>query len=326
MELISVVIPVYNGAKTIRETIESILQQTYSHFEVIVINSDSTDRTLEIVSSIQDQRIKIHNYPKANVAINRNRGLTHAGGEFISFLDADDLWKPDKLELQYKALKENPQTGVAYSWTDAIDEQGKFFRPCSHAIWKGDVYAKLLLDDFIGSGSNAMIRSDTFVEVGNFDETLTNAEDTDMWLRLAARYHFIFVPKVQVFYRISANSKSSNISGLEVSNLKIIEKSFANADAALHYLKPYRVANLYKYLSYKALSVTPGKQNTIQATRILLQTVMTDITILGKPIIYKSFLKLLILTILTPSQATLLLNKFPQISNISTFFGYIKTH
>ncbi|AFZ56434.1 glycosyltransferase [Anabaena cylindrica FACHB-243] len=326
MELISVIIPVYNGGKTIKPTIESVLKQAHYNFEIIVINSDSIDSTLEIVSSIQDQRIKIYNYPKANAAVNRNRGLKHACGELITFLDADDIWTSDKLEAQYRVLQENSQATVVYSWTDAIDELGKLLRPCSHSTWQGDVYAKLLLDDFIGSGSNAMIRSFAFDKVGGFDETLTNAEDTDMWLRLAAQYHFIFVPQVQIFYRISSNSKSSNILGLEISNLRIIEKEFATAPLSLQYLKPYRIANLYKYLSYKALTVSPGKQNSIQATRILWLTLINDTTLLQKPIIYKALLKLMIMTLLPPQQAMLLLNKFPKLSNISTFFGYIKTN
>lgn len=326
MPKISVVIPVYNGEKTIQATIKSVLQQTYSDLELIVINADSSDLTLDIVAGIKDERIKLFTYPQANAAVNRNRGLTHASGEFITFLDADDLWTDDKLEVQYRALEENPSAAVAYSWTDAIDEKGEFLRPCSHAIWQYNVYSNLLLDDFIGSGSNVMIRSDIFKEVGGFNETLTNAEDTEMWLRLAAKYHFVVVPKVHIFYRISVNSKSSNILGLEASNLRIIEQSFAVAPLSLQYLKPYRIANLYKYLTYKVLTITPGKQNSRQAYRILWQTVITDFTLLQKPIIYKAFLKLAVMTLLSPKQAIALLNKFPRLSNVSTFFGYIKTN
>jgi glycosyltransferase involved in cell wall biosynthesis len=117
MPLISVIIPVYNGEKTIKETIEAVLNQTFSDFELIVINDGSQDSTLDIVSSIQEARIKVFSYPNAGQAISRNRGLSHACGEFIAFLDADDLWTPDKLEAQLKALQANPQAGVAYSWT-----------------------------------------------------------------------------------------------------------------------------------------------------------------------------------------------------------------
>jgi glycosyltransferase involved in cell wall biosynthesis len=91
MPLISVVIPVYNGEKTILETIESVLNQSFTDFEIIVINDGSQDATLEIVSSIKDPRLKVFSYPNAGQAIARNRGVSHAVGEFVSFLDADDL-------------------------------------------------------------------------------------------------------------------------------------------------------------------------------------------------------------------------------------------
>ncbi|WP_071191684.1 glycosyltransferase [Trichormus sp. NMC-1] len=325
MELISVIIPVYNGAKTIKETIESVLQQTYSHFEVIVINSDSSDGTLEIVSSIQDERIKIYNYPKANGSVNRNRGLTHAAGELISFLDADDIWTPDKLEAQYKALKENPQAGVVYSWTDAIDEQGKFLRPCSHITWQGDVYAKLLLNDFIASGSNVMIRQNVLAKVDGFNESLTNAQDRDAWMRLAAITDFVCVPKVQILYRILPNSVSSNIVGMEIAQLQVIHSAFQDKKAAtLQHIQPQSIANLYKYLCYKTLDVAPGKQNNLLIMRILWQTIKRDPRLLQKRIIYKACVKFLIMVLLPSPLATKLINKFPSLFNMSTFFGYTK--
>jgi glycosyltransferase involved in cell wall biosynthesis len=327
MPLVSVIIPVYNGQKTIKFTIESVLQQILSDIEIIVINANSSDKTSNILNQIQDSRLKIFTYPKANVAVNRNRGLIHAKSEFVSFLDADDIWTPDKLEAQYNVLIENPAAGVAYSFTNAIDENGKFLRKCSHATWTGDVYAKLLLDDFIGSGSNVMVRSCAFTDVGNFDELLTNAQDTEMWLRLAAKYHFTVVKKAQVLYRISGNSMSSDILGLEKSNLAVIEKAFAHPKAAsLQHLKLPATANLYKYLCYKALEAPPGQQNTIQAIRFLWKAIKCDRSLLLKPIVYKALLKLAAIAFLPVNLAKMLLARFPRISNTSTFLGYEKTY
>jgi glycosyltransferase involved in cell wall biosynthesis len=326
MPLVSVIIPVYNGEKTIKSTIESVLAQSLFDFELIIVNSDSSDSTLNIISNIKDTRLKLFTYPQANAAVNRNRGLRQACAEFITFLDADDLWTPDKLEAQYNALQDNFQAAVAYSFTNAIDENGKFLRKCSHAIWTGNVYSNLLLDDFIGSGSNVMVRKQVFTEIGGFNESLTNAEDTDMWLRIALCYHFIPIKKVQVLYRISANSKSSNVLGSEVSNLKIIEQVFTNLPSSYQHIKLHRIANLYKYLSYKALTVCPGTQNSIQIFRFLCNTIKTDPAMLKRLIIYKSFLKLVIMTLLPPRIAIGIFNKLPRLFNMSTFFGYIKTN
>ena len=326
MSLFSVIIPVHNGEKTIHETIQSVLSQTITDFELIIINSASTDSTLDIISQFKDPRIKVFSYPKANVAVNRNRALKHACGELISFIDADDLWTIDKLADHYKALQENPQATVAYSWTNAIDENSQFLRPCSRAQWSGDVYAKLLLDDFIGNGSNVTIRTEILRELGGFDESLTNAQDTDMWLRLAAKYHFVAVPKAQILYRILPCSMSSNLVGLEKSNLLVIEKAFARKQASsFQHLKQYSLANLYKYLTYKVLnSPLPFTNLSSTALRYLWLMVKLDPYILLKPIIYKALFKLIIIILFPGNFSNKLLNKFPRIANTSTLLGYIK--
>ena len=326
MSLFSVIIPVYNGEKTIRETIRSVLTQTITDFELIIINSGSTDSTLDIIVQFKDPRIKVFSYPKANVAVNRNHGLKHACSQFISFIDADDLWTKDKLADHYKALQENPLAAVAHSWTDAIDENSKFLRPCSRAQWTGDVYTKLLLDDFIGNGSNVTIRTEILKELGGFDESLTNAQDTDMWLRLAAKYDFVVVPKAQILYRILPHSMSSDLVGLEKSNLIVIEKAFSRERASsFQHLKQYSLANLYKYLSYKVLnSPTLSKKISSTALRYLWLMVKYDPYILLKPIIYKAFLKFIVIILIPEKSIYKLLDKFPRLANTSTLLGYIK--
>lgn len=323
MPVISVIIPVYNAEKTIKQTIKSVLEQTFIHFELIVINANSQDKTLEFVNEIKDSRLKVFTYPKANAAANRNRGINHASGEFITFLDADDLWTIDKLEEQYKALKENPKAVVAYSWTDAIDEYDNYIRPCSHQSWSGNVYSKLLLDDFVGSGSNAMVRAQAFKEIGCFNDLLTNAQDTDMWVRLAAKYDFVAVNKVQILYRITDNSMSSDVIGLEKSNLQVAERAFDRAPQSLQHLKSYRIANIYKLLCYKALSMPPEKHNIKATAWFLWQAMKNDRSLLQKPVIYKGWLKLAVVAILPPKAANFILNKFPRLSNTTTFLGYI---
>lgn len=326
MSLISVIVPVYNGEKTIQETINSVLNQSVTDFELIIINSESTDSTLDIISQFKNPRIKIFSYSKANVAVNRNRGLKHATGEFISFIDADDLWTKDKLANHHKALQENPKAAVAYSWTDAIDENSQFLRACSRAQWEGNVYAKLLLDDFIGNGSNVTIRTEILREFGGFDESLTNAQDTDMWLRLAAKYDFVVVPKAQILYRILPYSMSSDLVGLEKSNLLVIEKAFARKQASsFQHLKQYSLANLYKYLTYKVLnSPLILRSLSFTALRYLWLTVKYEPYILLKPVIYKAFLKLIVIIITPESFSYKLLSKFPSVANTSTLLGYIK--
>lgn len=324
MPLISVIIPVYNGEQTIRETIESVLQQTCSDFELLVINDGSQDSTLEIVSSFQDERLKIFSYPNAGLAASRNRGIDRASGDYISFIDADDLWTPNKLESQLKALQENSKAAVAYSWTDYINELGQSLNQGSHMKVNGDVYAKLLLIDFIASGSNPLIRRQALLEVGGFDESLTAAEDWDMWLRLAARYHFACVPSPQVLYRISVNSMSSNVDKQETESLQVIEKAFSQAPNSFAYLKPFSLANLYKSLTLRALERCSGQYGGLIAARYLWYAFKADPSLIRARVIWKVLFKIVVVTLLPPQLAHSFLVQLKQLSNINALHGYMK--
>ncbi|OUL19907.1 glycosyltransferase [Nostoc sp. 106C] len=262
MPLISIVLPVYNGEKTIAETINSVLNQTFVNWELIIINDGSQDSTLDIIKEIEftDSRLRIFSYPNAGLAASRNRGIALSLGEYISFIDADDLWTSDKLKSQLIALQEYPNASIAYSWTDYIDADGKFVKSGGHTTDTGDVYQKLLLWNFIENGSNPLIRKEVFTIVGSFDESLTAAEDWDMWLRLAAQYEFVVVPKVQILYRLSTNSMSANLKRQEITCLVVINKAFATPRAeSLGYLKKYTLSNIYKYLTFKSLETPPDK-------------------------------------------------------------------
>jgi len=304
MPLISVIIPAYNAEKTIQQTIESVLNQTLSDFEILVINDGSTDRTLEIVSQIDDARLRVFSYANAGVAPTRNRGLTQATGEYISFLDADDLWTPDKLEAQLKALQENPQAAVAYSWTDWIDESGQFLRPGGHITETGQVYEKLLVRDFIESGSNPLIRAEAFQTVGNFDESLAFGEDWDMWLRLAVRYEFITVPSAQILYRISPNSASFNVLKMEAGSWRVLEKAWAQTPPSAPHLKRKILANRYQYLTLKALEGNLERRQGLVAVRFLWQAILNDPTWLRRGKLMAIILfKIGLATLLSPQQA-----------------------
>lgn len=324
MPLISIVIPVYNGEKSIVKTIESAVNQTFTDFELIIINDGSQDGTLETISQITDSRLQVFSYENSGVTVSRNRGIEKASGEFIAFLDADDLWTPDKLQSQLFALQENPEAAVAYSWTDWIDESGKFLRPGSHITANGDVYKKLLLINFLDNGSNPLIRKQALLEIGGFDELLPPSEDWDMWLRLAAKYDFVGVPFPQVLYRFSTNSASSNVLRLESSCLRLIEKTFAQADGSLQPLKRYSLANIYKYLIYKSLEGFPEQKKGWNAIKFLWNALRNQPDLFGKRIIWKVLFKITVMILLPPQQAENILNKFNKFSDLGTLLTLIK--
>ena len=324
MILISVILPVYNGEKTIGETITSVLNQTWQDFELIIINDGSEDGTLEIIDSIKDPRIKVFSYPNAGPNPSRNRGIAQAKGECIAFIDADDLWKPDKLSSQLQALQTNSQAAVAYSWTDYIDESSQFLRRGSHTKLTGDVFENLLLINFLETGSNPLIRQEALATVGGFDETLTHGEDWDMWLRLAAKYEFVVVPSSQVLYRVYAHSNSSKIFQLEAGCLQVINRAFSQAPESLQYLKRFSQGNLYKYLTSKALAKPLARQRSLAAARFIWQAVRHDPSLLKAPVLLKVLLRIFVIVLLPAQTAQALLSRGGSLFNIQALYGYLK--
>jgi glycosyltransferase involved in cell wall biosynthesis len=282
MPTISIITPTYNAEKTIAQTIQSVLEQTYTDFELLIINDGSTDRTLDIISTFEDPRIQVFSYPNAGHSISRNRGLEKASGDYISFLDADDIWVPQKLEAQLKALQMNTSAAFVYSWSNFIAENGDFLRKGHYFRAEGNVYLKLLVRNFIENGSNPLIRKQVFTTVGVFNPTLKAAPDWDMWLRIAKEYEFICVPEAQILYRESAQSVSSNLERMEASGLQIIAENFTTAPAHLQHLQKESLGNLYLYLTSRSLTSAGFQRKQISILRYLCLAIFYDPAIIRR--------------------------------------------
>ncbi|BAZ13303.1 putative glycosyl transferase [Calothrix sp. NIES-4071] len=316
MAIISVIIPAYNAERTILETISSVQQQTFSDFELIVINDGSTDRTLELLNSIEDPRLKVFSYSNGGLPVARNRGISHATGEFIAFIDADDLWTPDKLELQLAALQQHPEAGVAYSWTCNMSEEGELLYPVT-PVFNGNVYANLLVWNFISNGSNPLIRSQALKSTGEFDPTLKSAEDWEYWLRLAAHWPFVVVPNIQILYRRSSNSMTSKIEIIKQASLIVLERAFGNAPPELQYLKKQGLANIYQYYAEVYLrDITNNNNELNKVMDNLWKAVYLQPQNLLNKYTQRLVVKVLLLRVLSPGIA----------SNIFRFISKIRTN
>ena len=247
MPNVSVIIPAYNAESTIRSTIVSVVSQTYTNYEIIVINDGSTDRTAKIVKTIKDDRIKLFNYQNGGLPTARNRGMRQATGEYIAFLDADDLWTEDKLEKQLAMLEANPEAGVAYSRTSCIDWQGNLLYNCDPISFTGNVFEKLLLTNFLQNGSNPLIRKVAVEAVGEFDPSLKSCEDWDYYLRLAARYPFAIVPEYQIFYRQTLGNMSSNVGKMKQYSYIVLERAYQKVPQSLRCLRSQSLSILHLY-------------------------------------------------------------------------------
>ena len=303
MPQVSVIVPAYNSADTILKTLDSVLKQTVSDLQVLIIDDGSTDDTVALVSSLNHPKIEVCSYPNAGTSTSRNRGIDRAKGEYISFIDADDLWHPQKLELQLEALQRQPDAGVAYSWTDFIDEKGEFLHQGSYLKVNGEVLPYILLFNFIESGSNFLVCRQALETVGGFDKTMPPAEDWDLGIRLAKQYPFVCVPQPHVFYRKLTRSQSTNIKRLEMACLRAIEENFYQVSTDLKHLKSASLGNIYKYLLMKCFENSQQKDIGVTIVNFLQKAISNDPRLLAnKRLVLAIFLKGMILSMLpTPT-------------------------
>jgi len=262
MTAISVLIPAYNAADTILETLDSVFAQTWENFEVLVGDDGSQDNTVDCIrKTYDDRRLKVYRFSRQGVQKTRNQLLELSHGKYVAFLDADDLWTPDKLAKQYDALHAK-SVEVAYSWTQYIDEDNNPLPTHCRANFEGDVHLRLLLSDFIGNGSNPLVSRSAMLAVGGFDEDFAAAQDWDVWIRLAARYQFTVVPETQILYRQYAESTSisSNIYRHEKFSCRIIEREVRKFPECLRRYRRGMLANRYKGFTWKALTGYPTRR------------------------------------------------------------------
>lgn len=313
MPTISVIVPAYNASSTILQTIASVQQQSFSDFELIVINDGSTDKTLELLSTIKDSRLKIFSYENEGLSVARNRGISRATGEFIAFLDADDLWTPDKLQLQLEALQQHPEAGVVYSWSLFMDEQGEFFHGDEPLFFEGNVYPHLLVKNFMASGSNPLIRKQAIESVGEFEPSVSGAADWDYWLRLAARWPFVVVTKPQIYYRQSSSSMSSKVEFMEDCQIKVLERAVQSAPPEFRSLKNQSLAYIYQYSIQLCLTRIPGIEGANQAAQKLIKSIRVYPQILLSRKTQKLVFKLLMMYLLSPKVANYIFHRFSRI-------------
>ncbi|MCC7528089.1 MAG: glycosyltransferase family 2 protein [Candidatus Melainabacteria bacterium] len=194
MPTVSVIIPTYNRSYLLRQALLSCLAQTYQDFEILVADDGSTDDTREVVESLNSDKIQYLYQTNSGRSTARNRAIKQAQGKYITFLDSDDLYLPQKLAVEVKALDENPSFGMVYSSAYNIDINGKLHpyvypAPTSGWIYK-DIALYLPLTICLPT---VMARREIFSKVGVFDERQNRFEDTDMWRRISKKYRILAI-------------------------------------------------------------------------------------------------------------------------------------
>lgn len=207
--MLSIVIPLYNKQNAITVTIQSILNQTVSDFEIVVIDDESTDDSLAVVQAIKDERIHVIHKQNGGVSSARNVGIKAAKGQYVALLDGDDYWDPTFLEEQMKLIEDFPEAGM-WGVNYAFVKNGRCWA-CQQGLGEGfrgyvkDYFATRHNDLFCSS--SVVIRKDVFEVAGLFDERISSTEDLDMWFRIILHFPVVYYDKVLAYYNQNAENR-----------------------------------------------------------------------------------------------------------------------
>lgn len=220
--LVSVVIPLFNGAPLVARTLASVAAQTWRNLEIIVVDDGSTDDGAERVLAFaeRDQRVRLVRRSNGGVALARNQGAAEARGDYLAFVDADDLWAPEKIALQMQAMAEGGErVGLVYTWAALIDAKDRIYSLAHRPDAEGRVFRDLCRSNVVGNGSSPLIRRAAFDQVGGYDANLRaqgaqGCEDLMIYLRLAEHHEFRVVRRHLTGYRVTQGNMSSNALGM----------------------------------------------------------------------------------------------------------------
>jgi len=253
---VSVVIPTYNYGRFISEAIQSVLEQTYPIFEIIVVDDGSTDGTESIVKEFGD-RIRYVKQENLGVCAARNTGIEMSSGDLIAFLDADDSWLPDKTQKQVTIFIEDAEVGLVHCGMREFDTLTGETLEMLVEGGEGWVAEELALGEkpvICGPGGAIMVRRDVIETTGNFDTRLKILEDWDFCLRIAMRHKVGFVREALVDYRSHGANAHLNVDEMERSTLIAWAKVFETDIAAIARHKKRSYGNLHKVLAGSYLS------------------------------------------------------------------------
>lgn len=250
---VSVIIPTYNRANVICDTIKSVLEQTYDHFEIIVIDDASSDNTSDVIASFNDKRIKYYrNENNMGPAGARNVGIKYAQFEFVAFIDSDVIWNKEKLEKQIQILSDK-EYAVCYcrikrqtsnkikSWIIPSEKKNS-------SELSGNIY-QLLLKGNVVDTSAALVRKDVLIELNGFEQTIHALEDYELFLRISKKYKFIFLDEVLVEstdYGDGVNDETKN------TEKHLIAKLFIWDEFSEDIIK-YRAKTLFEWLAHTVI-------------------------------------------------------------------------
>lgn len=265
LPVVSVIIPTFGHAEFILQTLDSVFGQTFKDFEIIVVNDGSPDNTEDVLKPlIESQKIRYINQKNAGVATARNTGILHSAGKYIALLDDDDLWPSDKLEWQVDYLERTSAVMVGGAVEIFGSGETVVFKSQLNEIKELSVEIFFDGNPFHSPGQ-VMIRRNSLIEVGGFDEKIWGSDDMDMWMSLSRIGKLFKINRVSLRYRVHESNASRNQHRMILNSKLVIEKHLGK-------LPPDRVAGcsrrgylwLFNYLGYGLLFEAIGRENSNQ--------------------------------------------------------------
>ena len=231
MPTVDIIIPAYNAARFLPAALESVISQTYTDWRIILVDDGSTDNTAAVAHEFQrrlQDRMLVITQPNGGQNAARNTAVRNSTAEFLATLDADDIWLPSRLADSLKAFEGRPHVGLSYGLITWIDESGAPLETFqgNPRDREGRIAPAIYMRTVELPCPTITFRRKCIEEVGLFDETMRGTEDRDMWFRIALRHEVAFIPKVIAYYRVSANSMSSDLNRMFTGQRQFIDKHY----------------------------------------------------------------------------------------------------
>jgi glycosyltransferase involved in cell wall biosynthesis len=264
---VSVTLPTFNRAHLLRVAVESVLDQDYGDFELIVVDDGSTDSTQEVLRKFDDPRIRILAQENRGIGSALNTGIRAARGIYIARIDSDDRWLPELLAVEVPLLENQAEAGVAYARAQAMDETG---RPLPQMLgappkFPDDPFKSFVYGDF-GCAITALIRRECLERVGFYDESLVGNEDWDLWIRLSRMTRFVFIDRVLANFRMhpgrTTAGASEKFTDVTRGRIQVLDKVFNQPDlpASVISIRKHAYRNAHIDAALRWLSVNNRRE------------------------------------------------------------------
>jgi len=291
--LVSVVMPIYGVERFVAEAVDSVLSQTFTDFEFIIVDDVSPDRSREICEGYEDERIKIVVHDKnRGLAGARNTGIRHARGQYIALLDSDDRWTMDKLEKHVEHLNNSPKVGLSFSRSMFMNEDGELMNTYQMPKLTGITPEHLLCRNPVGNGSAPVIRRETFQDIAVednlygdtedyfFDDRFRQSEDIECWIRIAALTDWDIegLSEPLTVYRLNSGSLSANVPKQLATWEAVIDKAREHSPELVERAGGLARAYQLRYLARQAIRLQDGKM----ALSLVSQAIKQDPSILWR--------------------------------------------